>query len=921
MSASTPNLRSSKPIATLQKEVTIDLGHLLKAVASAIGHTALGKWEKLGDDAADTLYAIGVQTDPGELASLLVRRALAKAIFELVGDSAAAHMQKSDEPHLVMLKIEADESLYSFDVDRTFLERPASLRVVNTACHVLENWLKGSGLSTSAASAVSSRLPTYFTYALNQEWRRNSKSYQPLIASLGTPFSQAGEREWAWASYVALLNRRIQESVLDEPFSLEQIYIPLNCYYLSEGRVEASEDDLSRFEGGQIRVVVSLEEELLKWIERGDQYDSVRVISGGPGSGKSSFAKVFAARLAERAGLRVLFIPLHLIDPSKNLEDEIARFVRDEGVLAHNPLDPASPEPNLLVILDGLDELATQGKAAAETARAFVREIERTVQKRNSAGTRLRVLLSGRELVVQENDSEFRQPGQVLTLLPYYVNVRHRGGGRVGEHSEGTFTDRGHLLQKDLRNDWWLNYGRLTGKNYARLPDELSRHDLDDVTTQPLLNYLVALSLTRGKLDFSTSINLNVIYSDLVAAVYERGYERRRAYTSIRHMRRDDFTRVLEEIALAAWHGDGRSTSVREIEQHCDVSGVAQLLERFKEGAEAGITRLLAAFFFRQHGRRPSGDQTFVFTHKSFGEYLAARRVVRATRRVVKELAKRLESADEGWDQREALRHWTQICGPSEMTTYLARYFFDEVALVGAEELRTWQTALAELFTHVLKHGLPLEGLHASNMRDALFKSRNAEESLLVALNACARVTREISLLEHEDPTAFGAWLRRIQGQRTSPESAFALQCLSYLNLQGVHLDICDLYGANFEASDLSDARAHGACLILANLKGARLTNAVFSWANAERANLSGSDARGAFFIETNLTDAIMEGVRLDDAQVVDARLVRVQPPPTRKKLAALSKEQKELIAQGGKQRVPPPRHAVKQMRSVRPRT
>ena len=61
-------------------------------------------------------------------------------------------------------------------------------------------------------------------------------------------------------------------------------------------------------------------------------------------------------------------------------------------------------------------------------------------------------------------------------------------------------------------------------------------------------------------------------------------------------MRYEDFLRVLEEIGLAAWHGDGRSTTVREIEEHCQASGVGILLKDFQEGAKAGVTRLLAAF-------------------------------------------------------------------------------------------------------------------------------------------------------------------------------------------------------------------------------------------------------------------------------------------------------------------------------------
>jgi hypothetical protein len=38
------------------------------------------------------------------------------------------------------------------------------------------------------------------------------------------------------------------------------------------------------------RAVVMLEEELDAWLERADPSDAVRVLAGGPGAGKSSFA-------------------------------------------------------------------------------------------------------------------------------------------------------------------------------------------------------------------------------------------------------------------------------------------------------------------------------------------------------------------------------------------------------------------------------------------------------------------------------------------------------------------------------------------------------------------------------------------------------------------------------------------------------
>lgn len=489
-----------------------------------------------------------------------------------------------------------------FSLDPHFFDRPADLPLLEDIKWLLKQWLETHGLTSASAQALVARFPTYFVYALNQEWRRNAKAYGPLREALATPFAKASEREWAWTTYTALLQRRVSESIFEEPFSLQQIYVPLHAYYLEDKPQSGmdAEDTLVRHSHRQ-RVVVSLDQELEQWLNRADSRDTIRVLSGGPGSGKSSFARILADRTAQEGKIRVLYVPLHLIDSTKDLVDEIGRFVRDEGVLIHNPLDPESPEPNLLIIFDGLDELASQGKAAAETAGAFIREVERTVERRNLQSLRLRVLISGRELIVQENESEFRRSRQILNLLPYYV----------GEAERREYHDPDVLLQTDLRQRWWKNYGALTGRQYESLPADLARDALAEITAQPLLNYLVALSFNRGKLDFSQNVNLNEIYADLVAAVHERGYEKKRPYAQIRHISLDNFTRVLEEIGLAAWHGDGRTTTVGEIEEHCRTSGVVGLLDAFQQGAKAGVTRLLTAFFFRQYGQRPTGDPIY----------------------------------------------------------------------------------------------------------------------------------------------------------------------------------------------------------------------------------------------------------------------------------------------------------------------
>ncbi len=170
------------------------------------------------------------------------------------------------------------------------------------------------------------------------------------------------------------------------------------------------------------------------------------------------------------------------------------------------------------------------------------------------------------------------------------------------------------------------------------MPEDLREKNLVDITAQPLLNYLVALSHARGKIDFSGETNLNAIYGDLLEAVYERGWAGH-SHAAARDLSEAHFIRMLEEIAVAAWHGEGRTTTVREVREHCEQGRLDALLGKFQEGVSKGLSRLFLAFYFRQSGQRHTGDNTFEFTHISFGEYLTVRGIVRGVSRMHDELS------------------------------------------------------------------------------------------------------------------------------------------------------------------------------------------------------------------------------------------------------------------------------------------
>ena len=235
MSESHAQMHIEKPVNIFSKPLKADIKALLKALSKGIGHTAVGKWEELGTDSMEAISAIGLNTDPEELAFVFIRRSLTKALFELVGESASTQLAVSAKDADDLIN-KLDFSMESKDIyiDSKFFDRPTELRLLSDIKSVLQQWLEANGLSMQTSKAIADRLPSYFVFALNQEWRRNIKSYQRLAEVLDTPFAKASDRERAWNTYSALLQRRIQECIFDEPFSLSQLFVPLNAYCLDD---------------------------------------------------------------------------------------------------------------------------------------------------------------------------------------------------------------------------------------------------------------------------------------------------------------------------------------------------------------------------------------------------------------------------------------------------------------------------------------------------------------------------------------------------------------------------------------------------------------------------------------------------------------------------------------------------------------
>jgi uncharacterized protein YjbI with pentapeptide repeats len=867
MSESAAGIPVSKPQNIWKRQVKVNLRSLFSTLGKAALNGAFLQWDDLAENGVEVLDDLGLSRTPGELAGLLISQSLMKAMKGLLKSNADLLPQEVEKLPLKELYRQITDFLEEPELilDQDFFEHPERLPIVAPIQAAFLRWLTTNNLiiNSQEAQSLSNRLPAYFVLELQEQWKDKRDEYSLLLDEIDTPFNNAWKRERGWLHYRAWLQKQIDEPIFWETFSLKQIYVPLRGLYEEEKKA-TTDTDYHR-EPSCKRIVIKLQEQLETWLEAAKSDDAIRLLTGGPGSGKSSFCKVFAAQQA-RLEKQVLYIPLHRLSFSTDLVTAVKTFVQHDGFLPENPLEPSDQDLKLLIIFDGLDELSMQGKIAQEVAQNFVNEVREKVHHFNQNKTRLQVLISGRDVVVQSNKNNFKKPQQIITILPYLVD------------KSDDFSDVDNLLKVDQRDQWWQQYGQAKGKNYAQLPPELSGKNLQEITAQPLLNYLIALTFERGEVQFSQETNLNNIYENLLKAVYERGYEKNSpGHRAIEGITEKDFVLILMEIALSCWHGNGRTTTVREIEEHCENNGLKNLLKNFQDSfqsdSQGSITRLLTAFYFRESGDLRGSEKTFEFTHKSFGEYLTARRIVDRVKQIHKKLQDSENDYDNDYDPRQALIAWATLCGPTAIDEYLFSFVVNQMQLQSPDEVKQWQKTLGHLIEYLLVKGMPMEKTNCRNFQEEMRQARNAEEALLAVFNACGRVTEEIFPIQWPSPEAFGNWLARLQGQRIDFEPMFVLNCLSFLDLQNCLLICRDLYRANLQRANFAEANLEGANLVGANLEGANLEGAYLAGANLEGANLEGAYLAGANLEGANLAVAFLVQANLDGANLERANL------------------------------------------------
>lgn len=701
--------------------------------------------------------------------------------------------------------------------------------------------------------------------------------FQDLAERLDSPAAKAADFDRQWVAYrESLINEFNVKPVFGQEetgVSLGQLYVPLRCMWVETLEREGPSRYLfGQSNGEEIHQIAMLHEELDAWVNNKDEKDWLRLIGGGPGSGKSTSVRAFAAHLAKNEIIRPLFIPLQHLNVSGGIRKSINRYFleRTGCPFEEGPLDPKHVEngPRLLLIFDGLDEISRPGIGGDEIVRDMINLVSDLVWELiGETNVRHRVLITGRMPSFQAARKRVNRASnvalEVLDLQPYEklpigeVEVLDDGTTIFQSRLGKTREIIGGPSKLDLRNRWWDNYRMALGRRKAK-PPALTNERLADLTAEPLLCYLLALS---GYLETRTkdaATNRNHIYEKLLTDVYQRHWGGGRAGTG-RDLSRDDFDRLFETMALAAWHGgDERVATIERFIMCTKITRTEKIYKDFLTRGGGDVTNLAVNFYLKNRENETRG---FEFTHKSFGEYLTARALIRIGIETTEYSSKRMK---------HALEDWLEAVNEGKLTHELLVFIRAEVRLIPVKKAVETLRSLEEMMSEVITNGLPAHELKCVSWRQAEGLQRKAETMLMTLINAfslsIAVADKEQALIHlnwSTDRLAFKNLLNRILTSNfVGPEKKlFSRITAPDSDLSSIDLSEVDLHEANLEDSLFSYSTMFKANMSGANLKGAHFTGANLSSSDFEKANLTNAIIPNATLFETKFSAANLSRV------------------------------------------------------------
>ena len=607
-----------------------------------------------------------------------------------------------------------------------------------------------------------------------------------------------------------------------------------------------------------------LDEWAQKFITNSEESQQVLFIQAGAGRGKTIFCSMFADWVRQNLHPRLTPIVIRLRDIknyNRPIEEILSSTLSNRDFVKNDPGWLTDRSTRYLFLLDGFDELRMEGRASGGIEE-FIRQVGQFQRDFSGRETGHRLIVTGRPIALQ-GISYLPQNLSRVELLP------------MNNHIQGEWLKK---WEKVVIPDNPVAARQETEKFKAFLEaDKCPTKVKNELAREPLLLYLLA-KLHRPDKDGNRQIQQEdfeqaenstqpkiLIYEKSLELVLKEQREEWLQYQII-GLKIDSLERILTEAGLCLVQSGGEYARVEMIETRLekDDSDAAEIIKQLRaKSGEKALSTALGAFYIRPAGGEKGGG--FEFYHKSFGEFLCAKRIQQSleswtTLVTVGRKQQCFISKD------ELARQIYDLLGYGGLTPEIVEYLWgllvksDEflpIELFERLEDFYWQWCDGEF--------IDAEGttLPQTKMRELKQQLPDRERNLgQRQVDVYAGLNIMILLLELH---------RYGQSQKEDTKKKLTYYPCGQPDAEGKLKDATLLkrlihYGDCFGGHGFRDTLS--SFLVRANLEGASLYGA-----NLYSVNLNGSNLEGAYLVRANLEGANLEGANLVRANLYGANL------------------------------------------------
>jgi len=504
---------------------------------------------------------------------------------------------------------------------------------------------------------------------------RDSAQIIDLLRDFTDP--QAAPGDPAWKKYMADLARRPSNPIWGEEehrLSIEELFVEPDFEY-SRQRYACTVS---------LKPTAPLLAFMSGLLSQRRPSTELVFLMGGPGSGKTTTIEILCSELAKAAWTPVVLVQAKRLNRGKCLMSEVQTYLSSIGCRAVADMLPSAQD--CVLAIDGFDELAY---ATLSTLEDFFREAHDLV--REHIGSRLRIVLCGRSTLFSANDVCIPPGSHIVTLKPF-------GKERVTEWSKRWRAAKG---------------GDFDGMVYI----ESKSTEIQELAAQPMLLYLMA-KMHEEKEPIPTYFGAQggtkfLVYEKIMDWVCRRQRDKGASDVSNQHLRR-----FLQVAGLTTHQGGQRVLHWKSFAASLQTSGLIEDPNRI----DSRVYGIILSFAFNKIEER-----AWEFTHKSFGEALAAESIGRV-------LVDISETGRDGERWRLPLRSatglWVQTFGPNFLTWDILEFCSGWIETKGFQFIGPLLSRLVEVFRCLM-------GVDISH--EIIEVSRNWERAVLDVLGNAMR--------------------------------------------------------------------------------------------------------------------------------------------------------------------------------------